>query len=97
MATDWKMDDMPGVVTLSTWTMTPEGGTAMYLWCANWVVVPDKAMPVEGFKSTEKWTLFGIVNGRVRIAIPGCQIKAWMYTMKCPPVVVGTTNVYAVE
>lgn len=86
------VDDMPGVVTVADWTMATNGKRYICFWCGHWRVVPDKQMPIDGFKSSEKWTLFAIVDGDVVMAIPGCQIKAWVRSDKSPPYQQGGTD-----
>ena len=80
----YELDDMPGVVTVAEWTMAPDGARYRHFWSDKWRVVPDKDMPVEGFKSSEKWTLFGLRGDRVVLAVPGCQVKGW-YRCHNPP------------
>jgi hypothetical protein len=66
-----------GIVTLVNWTMMPTGNKYLYLWCANWVVVTDSQFPIKGFHSTERWQLLAIIDGKVAVVIPGCQVKAF--------------------
>ena len=72
------MDNLPGVITLPDWSLAPNGKTYIHLWCKDWRVITDKDVPVDGFRSTEKWQLLAMVNNTVMAVIPGCQVKAWM-------------------
>ncbi|KKN04347.1 hypothetical protein LCGC14_1098260 [marine sediment metagenome] len=82
---NYTMDDAPGVITVETWTLTPNGARFIYFWCKKWLIVPDKQMPIADFRSSEKWTLFAIVDDRVVASFPGCQIKGW-FRCESPPV-----------
>ena len=80
----FELDNMPGIVTVNDWTLVPNGAQYKYFWCAHWVVVTDKDLPITGFRSSEQWQLFAVVNTAVRMAIPGCGVKTWM-RCECPP------------
>ncbi len=67
-----------GVVRLLNWTIMPDGESYINIWCANWEIITDKMMPVDGFKSSEKWQLAAVLNGEVVLFIPGCQVKGWV-------------------
>ena len=68
-----------GVVTLLQYMAMPDGSQYQYLWADRWEVLPDKAMPIEDFRSHEKWTLAGVVDGQAVVLIPGCQVKCWAF------------------
>lgn len=93
----FSVDDMPGIITVSNWTMAGDGQRYQCFWCAHWLVVPDKQMPIDGFKSSEKWTLFALVDGGVVMAIPGCQVKAWVRSSSQPTYRPGYTDCFKVE
>ena len=82
-----------GIVTLVQWTMMPDAATYLYVWCQRWEIITDSQMPVEGFRSTERWQLLGVVNDEVRVLIPGCQVKAWCASEKPPQ----TKQCFAIE
>lgn len=75
-----------GIVTVAAWTMADDGEKYLYFWCDRWEIFTDKMMPVPGFRSSEKWQLAAIVNRDILMLIPGCQVKAWTYSAKCPNV-----------
>ena len=77
-----------GIVTLKTWTMMPDGDTALYVWAPRWEIIPDPEMPVKKLHTSEKWTLAGVnSSGMVAILIPGCGVAGWVFCDKPP-----TTN-----
>ncbi len=78
---EFQIDQFPqaGIVTVSNWTMSPDGDTYLYFWCDNWFIATDKMMPISGFRSTEKWTLIAMgKDKRVSMMFPGCQVKAFL-------------------
>lgn len=76
----YDMDNASGVVTVSDWIAAPNGEVYKQFWCACWDVVTDADFPTEKFRSSEKWQLFAITDGRVKMVIPGCQVRGWMST-----------------
>lgn len=76
----------PGIVTVSNWTMAQDGETYLYFFAYRWVIVTDEAMPVEKFRSSERWQMWALdEGGKIVVAvIPGCQVKAWVQTRSCP-------------
>lgn len=74
-----------GIVTVNNWMLAPNGGKYLHFWCKEWVIVPDKNMPVEGFHSAEKWSLFARVGDRSVMAIPGCRVAGWSACDAPPP------------
>lgn len=66
-----------GVVTVYEWTCMPDGESYKHIWCNDWQILTDKEVPIEGFRSVEKWQLLGHINGEVVCVIPGCQVKGW--------------------
>ena len=52
------------------------GARTLYVHCDDWRVTTDKEFPIGGFRSAEKWQLIGVVDGRVRLIIPGCRVNA---------------------
>ena len=75
-----------GVVTVGEWVLMPDGEVHKYLWCENWMVVTDKMVPLEKFKSSEKWSLVGIAYGEIAVWIPGCVVKGFAACEKMPKV-----------
>ncbi len=68
-----------GVITVSNWTMAADGETYLYFWSDNGFVATDKMMPIEGFRSTEKWTLIAIgKDERAMMMFPGCKVKGFV-------------------
>lgn len=67
-----------GFVTVSEWTYAPNGREYRYFYCSDWRVVIDKDSPVENFRSSEKWQLYGYVDNELAMVIPGCQVKAFI-------------------
>lgn len=66
-----------GVVTVTDWVFMADGEEYKYLWCANWMIVTDAMVPLDKFKSSEKWALAGIVNEEIKILIPGCRVQGF--------------------
>ena len=73
-----------GIITVANWTMAPTGETFLYFWAKCWVVITDKMMPIDSFKSSEKWTLMAIVDDKAVMLLPGCQVKGFMHAEQCP-------------
>lgn len=67
------------IVTVGSWTMGPDGDTYLYFWCADWHLMTDAQVPTKRFRSTEKWQLVGVVDGKPACVLPGCQVKAMVY------------------
>ena len=74
-----------GVVSLSHWTMGPNGKRVLYLWAPRWEVKVDSAMGIKDYSSTAKWTLVGLNHeGHVVASIPGGEVKAWVHAAEFP-------------
>lgn len=73
-----------GVVTLSDWGRMPTGEQHNAIWAERWVIIPDKAVPLDGFKSAEHWSLAAVVGDDVLLLIPGCKVHLWAYCEKPP-------------
>lgn len=73
-----------GIVSLTAWTMAPDGERYLHFWCDRWEIFTDKMMPLPGFRSSEKWQLAAVVGKDIVMFLPGCQVKAWMYSAECP-------------
>lgn len=82
-----------GVITLGGWTMMPDGRIYEYVYCAKWEIRTDKQFPVDGFRSSEKWQLFGIVNDKIKCIIPGCQVNGWVFCGANP----NSSNCYTIN
>lgn len=74
----------PGIVTVDVWTMAQDGEEYRYFWCRDWRVITDKQVPIEGFRSTEKWQLLAMSGSRMLAMLPGCQVKAWVSCGETP-------------
>ena len=73
-----------GIVTFGDWVQTADG-VVQAAWSTDWQVITDKQFPVEGFRSAERWQLIGRnINGSVRIIVPGCHVKGFVYAPMCP-------------
>jgi hypothetical protein len=73
-----------GIVTVDMWTMAANGEEYRYFWCSDWRVITDKQVPIEGFRSTEKWQLLAMNGPEMLAVIPGCQVKAWVSCQSKP-------------
>jgi hypothetical protein len=73
-----------GIVSLSNWTMMPDGDTYLYVWCDRWEIITDGQVPVENFRSAEKWQLLAVAGGEVLAVVPGCQVKGWAFAARPP-------------
>lgn len=84
---------MPGIVTTKDWMYTTTGDMKKAFWSRKWFIVTDAQMPIENFKSTEKWTLIGVdTNNEIVMLIPGCMVAGFV-SCKTPPVNVGNIEV----
>ena len=53
----------------------------------NMFFTTDAEIPVERFRSSERWQLIAISsNSDVLAVFPGCQVKAWIYCKIAPQV-----------
>lgn len=76
-----------GIVTLSNWTLMPNGQTYLHVWAKDMVVLTDSeiAKTLPGFRSAEKWTLVMYnLAGNIVVLIPGCQVKGWVFSDTAP-------------
>lgn len=73
-----------GIVTLSQWGRMPDGEQYLSIWAERWEIIPDKAVPLDGFKSAEHWSLAAVVGGDVVVLIPGCRVCSWAFCNKPP-------------
>ena len=68
-----------GVITVGTWILAPDGRMYQYFWCQRWEVLTDQQLPVDGFRSSERWQLFAVsAEGKPVAVFPGCQVKGWL-------------------
>lgn len=78
-------DSIPGLITVLNWTMAPDGEKYLFFWAARWQITTDSEMPIENFRSSERWQLIAISpDSEVLAVFPGCQVKAWI-RCKTPP------------
>lgn len=74
-----------GIITVSTWTIAPDGNRYLYFFSKKWEILSDKMIPVPGFKSSEHWQLAALSeNNNILCLFPGCQIKAWFFCNNKP-------------
>ena len=90
------IDAGPAIVTVSNYTMCPDGLVYLYLWCADWRVVIDREL-MEGFRSSERWQLHAIVDDELVAALPGCQVKAVVRSERPPSAIPTNVNCFAFE
>lgn len=76
---------VPGLITVINWTMAPDGKKYLFFWAPRWQIVTDAEIPVERFRSSERWQLIAVSsNSDVLAVFPGCQVKAWIYCETAP-------------
>ena len=74
-----------GIVTVAEYTMGPDGQEYRYFYSPGWQIQTDAEMPVEKFRSTEKWQLLGYTaGGELAMMIPGCQVRGFSACNKAP-------------
>ena len=74
-----------GIVKVADWQMVRNGQKHIYFWCRRWEVLTDADIPVDKFRSSERWTLAAVdADGRVLALFPGCQVKGWI-ALTTPP------------
>ena len=72
-------DSIAGLVTVMNWTMAPDGEKYLFFWASHWQIMTDLDMPIDGFRSSERWQLIALTsNSDVLAVFPGCQVKAWI-------------------
>jgi len=72
-------DCVPGLITVMNWTMAPDGRKYLYFWASRWQIITDAEIPVENFRSSERWQLIAVASdSQVMAVFPGCQVKAWI-------------------
>ena len=58
----------------------------LYFYCDRWEIITDKTIPIDGFRSSERWQLAAMdIQGNTLALFPGCQIKAWLSCKSMPP------------
>lgn len=78
-------DSVPGLITVLNWTMAPDGDKYLFFWAPQWQIITDADVPVERFRSSERWQLIAVSSRSEVLAIfPGCQVKAWIHC-ETPP------------
>lgn len=76
-----------GIITVSVWTLAPDGNRYLYFYSKKWEILSDKMIPVPGFKSSEHWQLAALnEDNEIMGLFPGCQIKAWVFCDHKPPI-----------
>jgi len=74
-----------GIVTTTDWIYAEDGQQRKAFFCHRWEIKTDAEMPIEGFRSSERWSLFAIdVKGNVRMIIPGCKVIAFVSAKRAP-------------
>ena len=67
-----------GIVSCE-WVMGPDGDQKQYFFCSRWEIITNAIMPIEGFRSSEKWQLIARnARGHVVALIPGCKVRGFM-------------------
>lgn len=80
-------DSVSGLITVMNWTMAPDGHKYLCFWASRWQIVTDAEVPVEHFRSSERWQLIAVTSASDVLAVfPGCQVKAWIRCEKSPPI-----------
>ncbi len=64
--------------------MAPDGKRYRSVFCKHWQIVTDKEIPIANFRSTERWTVFGRVNGKIKMILPGCKVDGFFACDECP-------------
>lgn len=78
-------DSVPGLVTVINWTMAPDGNKYLFFWAPRCQIMTDAEIPVDRFRSSERWQLVAISRDSEVLAVfPGCQVKAWIRCEKSP-------------
>jgi hypothetical protein len=78
-------DSVSGIITVINWTMAPDGNKYLFFWAPRWQIVTDAEIPVERFRSSERWQLIAVSSDSDVLAVfPGCQIKAWIHCKSAP-------------
>ena len=78
-------ESIPGIISVINWTMAPDGDKYLFFWSHRWQIITDVDVPVEHFRSSERWQLIAVSsNSEVLAVFPGCQVKAWVYC-EVPP------------
>lgn len=67
-----------GVVHFAEWQIMPDGESYRYVWCKRWKIITDKMVPIEGFKSAERWALGAFDSHNNLLGLyPGCGVKGF--------------------
>jgi hypothetical protein len=73
----------PGTVTLNTAMALADGAWASCVWARKWRVLTDAMIPIDRFRSSERWSLIALDdNDRVLALIPGCRVHAYVFAEK---------------
>ena len=75
-----------GIVTLDSWTAMQDGDEYRYVFCGHWEIQTDKDMPVEGFRSTERWQIIAYAKDQPVMIVPGCRVGAFVICDECPKI-----------
>jgi hypothetical protein len=67
-----------GVISLTQWCMAPDGMQYIYFFHDAWKILTDKNMPVEDFRSAERWSLAAYKNHEIIALFPGCKITGYI-------------------
>ena len=81
-----KENRFSGIASFHPWIVMQDGEQYRYVWCAHWEMQTDKEMPVDGFRSSERWQLLAYYLGKPVMIVPGCQVAAFVICDECPTV-----------
>lgn len=74
-----------GVIQLLQWTMMSDGTNYMNVWAKSWRVITNKASGIDGLRTSDRYHIAAYgPDGKIRILIPGCQVKAFVACEKNP-------------
>ena len=86
---EWEFG-MPGVVTTKEWTCDQFGLNRRAFFADRWEIKTDAQMPIENFKSSERWSVAGYrydphTDQMELVALfPGCQILGFVKAEEVP-------------
>ena len=80
--------DIPqaGIITTNSYIYTPDGDQQRGFFCRNWLIVTTKEAGLADIKSSDKWAAVALVNGKVALIIPGCQVMGYAVCKVAPSI-----------